>query len=39
MALEESKVFSYSDPKILQQPTQAEPIVKMRVSVDYAQKL
>lgn len=38
-ALQDSKLFSYSDPKILQQPTQAEPIVKCRVSVDYAQKL
>ena len=38
-ALQESNLFSSSDPKILQQPTQAEPIYKCRVSVDYAQKL
>jgi hypothetical protein len=38
-ALQESPKFSYSDVKILQPPTQADPFFKCRVSVDYAQKL
>jgi Tfp pilus assembly protein PilN len=38
-SLQESSLFSYSDVKILQPPTQADPFFKCRVSVDYAQKL
>jgi Tfp pilus assembly protein PilN len=38
-AIQNSKTLSYSDVKILQPPTQADPFFKCRVSVDYAQKL
>jgi Tfp pilus assembly protein PilN len=38
-ALQNSKLFSYSEVKNLQPPTQADPFFKCRVSVDYAQKL
>lgn len=38
-ALQESSLFSYSDVKILQPPTQADNFFRCRVSVDYAQKL
>jgi hypothetical protein len=38
-ALKNSTLFSYSDVKTLQPPTQADNFFKCRVSVDYAQKL
>jgi type IV pilus assembly protein PilN len=38
-ALDGNKLFSYSDVKVLQPPTEADKFFKCRVSVDYAQKL
>ncbi len=38
-SLQGSPKFSDADVKILQSPTQSEPIFKCRLSVDYAQKL
>jgi type IV pilus assembly protein PilN len=38
-ALQGNALFSYSDVKILQPPTEADKFYKCRVSVDYAQKL
>lgn len=38
-ALDGNPLFSYSDVKVLQPPTEADKFFKCRVSVDYAQKL
>ena len=38
-AFAESPYFSHADPKNQQPPTQAEPLWRYRVSVEYAQKL
>jgi Tfp pilus assembly protein PilN len=38
-SLQKSPIFSYSDVKIVQPPTQADPFFKCRASVEYAQKL
>jgi type IV pilus assembly protein PilN len=38
-ALQNDRLFSYSEVKILQPPTEADKFFKCRVSVDYAQKL
>ena len=38
-ALQGNSMFSYSDVKVLQPPSQADPFYKCRVSVDYAQRL
>ena len=38
-ALGSSTLFSHPDMKIWQSPTQAEPLWRYRVSVEYAQKL
>jgi len=39
LQLLENAPFSRPDIHLIQKPTQAEPIFKYRVSVDYAQKL